>query len=100
VWITSIARLRAGLHQCNRNDDVGASPFDRKLFKPEVAFREGVVARTIERNVAAEKFTPAIVSSKTSAMMGVRPAAQVSAAPGPRRLVRGPFRSNNRSVVA
>jgi hypothetical protein len=32
--------------------------FDRKLFKPEVAFREGVVARTIERNVAAEKFPP------------------------------------------
>ena len=28
--------------------------FDRKLFKAEVALREGVVARTIERNVAAE----------------------------------------------
>jgi hypothetical protein len=27
--------------------------FDRKLFKAEVALREGVVARTIERNVAA-----------------------------------------------
>ena len=30
--------------------------FDRKLFKAEVALREGVVARTIERNVAAGRF--------------------------------------------
>jgi hypothetical protein len=32
--------------------------FDRKLFKAEVALREGVVARTIERNVAAGSFPP------------------------------------------
>jgi len=32
--------------------------FDRKLFKPQVALREGVVARTIERNVAAGRFPP------------------------------------------
>jgi len=32
--------------------------FDRKLFKAEVALREGVVARTIERNVAAGRFPP------------------------------------------
>jgi hypothetical protein len=32
--------------------------FDRKLFKAEVALREGVVARTIDRNVAAGRFPP------------------------------------------
>ena len=32
--------------------------FGRKLFKAEVALREGVVARTIERNVAAGRFPP------------------------------------------
>ena len=32
--------------------------FDRKLFKAEVALREGVVARTIERNVAEGSFPP------------------------------------------
>ena len=32
--------------------------FDRKLFKAEVALREGVVARTIERNVGAGSFPP------------------------------------------
>ena len=32
--------------------------FARKLFKAEVALREGVVARTVERNVGAGSFPP------------------------------------------
>ena len=41
-----------------RPDAEGAQQ-DRKLFKAEVALREGVVAPTIERNVAAGSFPPA-----------------------------------------